>query len=241
VARQRAAVGLPPSRETFNESIFSPSLILSTGVPALDYGRTDRPARLHWVGVLQGQAAALPPLPGWWGDLAGRRVVVVTQGTQNIDPADLLRPALEALAHLDVIAVALTGVHGRDELPFAVPANARVAGFVPFDALLPLTSVLITNGGWGGTLRALAHGIPLVIGGGDLDKPEIAARVEAAGAGVNLRSARPSAAAVRAAYDRITTDPSFPAAAHRVATDLADAGGAPRAAELLEAFAAARP
>ena len=62
----------------------------------------------------------------------------------------------------------------------------RVAGFLPYAALLPRVDLMVTNGGWGGTLAALSHGIPLVIAGGDLDKPEIAARVAWTGAGVNL-------------------------------------------------------
>jgi UDP:flavonoid glycosyltransferase YjiC (YdhE family) len=62
--------------------------------------------------------------------------------------------------------------------------------------------VLVTNGGWGGVLTALAHGLPLVVGGGDLDKPEVAGRVDAAGVGINLRTGTPTSAAVRAAVDR---------------------------------------
>ena len=171
------------------------------------------------------------------GRPAGRRVVVVTQGTQNVDPEDLLRPALGALAGVDALVVAATGIAGREQLPFPVPGNVRVGGFLPFETLLPLTDVLITNGGWGGTLTALAHGVPLVVAGGDLDKPEVAARVESAGAGVNLRTGRPAPSAVRAAYERVTREPAFQEAAHRIAADLEAAGGAPRAAELLEAFA----
>jgi MGT family glycosyltransferase len=237
VDRQRAALGLPPSAATFNEAIFSPQLILASGVPTLDFGRTDRPARLHWVGSLRTEASTAVQLPSWWADLRGQRVVVVTQGTFNIDPTDLLRPSIDALGGLDVVVVAVTGVRGRDTLPFPLPANVRVAGFVPFEVLLPLTGVVVTNGGWGGTLQALAHGIPVVLGGADQDKPEVAARVAATGAGLNLRSGRPSAADVRAAYHRVTTDGSFTVAARRVAADLDAAGGAKRAASLLESFA----
>lgn len=237
--RARAAVGLPPSHEIYSEAVFASEVILASGVPALDYGRSDRPERLHWVGNLRGTAAQHPPLPSWWSDLDGRRVVLVTQGTQNIDPEDLIRPALSALDGVDAIVVATTGVRGRDALDFSVPANARVAGFVPYDRLLPLVDVAITNGGWGGTLATLAHGIPMVVAGGDLDKPEVAARVASSGGGVDLGTGRPSQRAIRAGFDRVTEDPAFRDAARRIADDLRAAGGASRAAELIEQLVAA--
>jgi len=234
LAQARYDVGLPPSRLTFDRVVFSPRLVVASGVPALDYERTDRPPSLHFVGELR---SPLPPrgaLPEWWGDLDGRRVVLVTQGTQNIDPSDLIHPALDALADRDVLIVVATGVPGRDELPFPVPANARVGGFLPYAELLPRVDLVVTNGGWGGTLAALSHDIPLVIGGGDLDKPEIAARVAWAGAGVNLKTGTPRAAKVAAGVERVLADPSFRHAAAAVGAQLRSRGGAPRAAELLE-------
>jgi MGT family glycosyltransferase len=236
LAQARAAVGLPPSARAFDQVAFSPRLVVASGVPQLDYERTDRPPSVHFVGELRAPTTVAAELPRWWGDLDGRRVVHVTQGTQNIDPSDLIRPALEALADRDVLVVVATGVSGRDELPFAVPGNARVAGFLPYAELLPRTDVVITNGGWGGVLAALSHGIPLVIAGGDLDKPEIAARVAWAGAGVNLKTGTPTAAKVAAGFDRIMADASFRDAAARVGADLRSRGGAPRAAELLESL-----
>ena len=130
-----------------------------------------------------------------------------------------------------------TGVPGVDELPFPVPSNTRVAGFLPYAELLPRVDVAVTNGGWGGTLAMLAHDIPLVIAGGDLDKPEIASRVAWTGAAVNLKTGTPTAAQVAAAVDRVTTDPSYRDAAARVGAQLRSLGGAARAAELLEQLA----
>ena len=75
-----------------------------------------------------------------------------------------------------------------------MPANARVGGFLPYAELLPRTDVVVTNGGWGGVLAALGHGIPLVVAGGDLDKPEVAASVAWAGAGMNLKTGTPTSA-----------------------------------------------
>lgn len=234
LARARATVELPPSRTPLTVALFSPHLVLASGSPLLDLGRTDRPPWLHFVGALTPPAVADPELPPWWGDLDRRRVVHVTQGTQNIDPHDLIRPALEALADEDVLVVVSTGIRGRDELPFPVPANARVAGFIPYSALLPRIDLIITNGGWGGVLGGLAHGIPLIIAGGDLDKPEIAARVAWSGAGINLRTGTPSAAQIAEAVGRMNADPAYGAAARRIADELAEAGGSGRAAEFLE-------
>jgi UDP:flavonoid glycosyltransferase YjiC (YdhE family) len=236
LARARADIGLPSSRLTFDRVVFSPRLVVASGSPDLDFRRTDRPPSLQFVGEVRASAPPTAGIPAWWGDLDGQTVVHVTQGTQNIDPEDLIRPALEALADRDVLVVVATGVRGRDELPFPVPANARVGGFLPYSELLPRTDVVITNGGWGGTLAALSHGIPLVIAGGDLDKPEIAARVAWSGAGVNLRTGTPTAGKVAAGFDRVAADPSFRDRARRVGEQLRSLGGAARAAELLESL-----
>lgn len=235
LARARAAVGLPADATPFAAAAYSPERILASGAPLLDFARA-RPDHLDFVGLLAAPESDPGPLPDWWGDLDGRTVVHVTQGTQNIDPADLIRPALEALAHRNLLIVVSTGVRGRDRLPFPVPGNARVAGFLPYDRLLPRTDVVITNGGWGGTLTALSHGIPLVVAGGDLDKPEVAARVAWTGAGVDLRTGTPTAGQIARAYERVTTDPAVRDAASRVGAQLRSLGGAAGAARLLEAF-----
>lgn len=234
--RARTTAGLAASPLGFDRQLWTAQLILASGVPALDFDLADRPAHLHWVGRLAAPVAVSPP--AWWGDLDGQRVITVTQGTQNVDPTDLLQPTLEALADLDVLVVASTGVRGEDQLPFAVPPNARTAAMLPFDELFPRSELVVTNGGWGGVLTALSHGVPLVVAGGDLDKPEVASRVEAAGAGVNLKTGRPRPDAIRSAVDHVRADASFATRAREIAAQLAAAGGAAHAAELLEEFAA---
>ncbi|MBX3093244.1 MAG: hypothetical protein KF680_01670 [Cryobacterium sp.] len=228
------AVGLQPTGFTIEDVVFSRSLTAASGAPLLDYARRDRPDHLHFVGELRSPADPTVAQPSWWPDLDDRTVVLVTQGTQNIDPNDLIRPALDALGGRDLIVVATSGIPGRDELPFAAPPNARVVGFVPYADLLPRVDLMITNGGWGGTIAALTHDIPLIVAGGDIDKPEVAARVAWSGAGVNLRTGTPSAKAVGDAVDRVLDDPSFRAAAARVGAQLRALGGAERVVELLE-------
>lgn len=157
----------------------------------------------------------------------------VTQGTANVDPRDLVLPALEALAGEAALVVVGLG-HRTEPLPGRLPDNARVGWMLPYDELLPRTSVMITNGGYGGVLQALRHDVPLVVAGGDLDKPEVAARVAWHGAGVDLRTGTPRPEAVRRAYRTVATDPSYRAAAARLGAELRSLGGTRAAADLLE-------
>jgi UDP:flavonoid glycosyltransferase YjiC (YdhE family) len=67
-----------------------------------------------------------------------------------------------------------------------VPANARVAEFIPFDDLLPHIDVLVSNGGYGGVQQTLGHGVPMVLAGEAADKAEVTARAAWAGVAINL-------------------------------------------------------
>ena len=119
--------------------------------------------------------------------------------------------------------------------PAALPANARIAPFIPFGALLPHVDVTITNGGFGGVQFALAHGVPLVVAGATEEKPEIAARVAWSGAGINLRTKTPSPEQIRAAV-RDSAEPFAPrlAEAQRIQADYARHNAPHEAAALLE-------
>jgi UDP:flavonoid glycosyltransferase YjiC (YdhE family) len=146
-------------------------------VPSFEYPRSDAPANLHFAGPLSATGSQAPR-PEWWGDLDGTQPVVhVTQGTvANTDYDQAIAPTLRALADQDVLIVVATGGRPLDTLP-ALPANARAAMFLPYDELLPRTSVYVTNGGYGGVQYALRYGVPIVATGGKEDKPEVGARV----------------------------------------------------------------
>ena len=93
--------------------------------------------------------------------------------------------------------------HHRRARPRAAARRAcrptsRLERFIPHDLLLPHVDVMVTNGGYGGVQQALANGVPLVVAGDSEDKPEVAARVQWSGAGVNLHTGRPSPAMVAA-------------------------------------------
>lgn len=189
----RRELGLPGVGRGVATAPFSPSLLLATSVPELEHPRSDLPAHVHFVGRMGAPPPSASSLPSWGDHLvdADRPVVHVTQGTLDADPTALLLPTLEALADEAVLVLAITGRRGRRSLPGAVPANARVTDLLPYGELLPRTTVMVTNGGWGGVTAALAHGVPLLVAGGGMDKPEIAARVAWSAAGVVCARVRP--------------------------------------------------
>ncbi len=195
---------------------------LQATVEGFEYPRPDLAPSVRFVGpILAPPATAFEP-PPWWDELAADRPVVhVTQGTlDNADLGRLLLLSARALAHEDVLVVATTG--GPDPTPLrrGLPANVRLERFIPHDVLLPHVDAMVTNGGYGGVQQALAHGVPLVVAGDSEDKPEVAARVQWCGAGVNLHTGRPSPAMITRAVRRVLTRPSYRRRARALRTQI---------------------
>jgi UDP:flavonoid glycosyltransferase YjiC (YdhE family) len=140
-----------------------------------------------------------------------KRVVLVTQGTlANSDFGELVDPTLTALAGRDdLLVVVTTGGRPVSAIGVPLPANARVARFLPFAEILPEIDLLVTNGGYGSVCQALAAGVPIVSAGLSEDKAEVGARIGWSGAGIDLATNTPSAAALRAAIGTVLEEPRY--------------------------------
>ena len=221
----RRALGRPLSRFFLDWHSGADAIVQFT-VPGFEYPRSDLPAQVTFAGPLPARPSG-STVPTWWDDLSsGRPVVHVTQGTiANADLTELIGPTMTALADRDVLLVVSTGGRPVGELPHPLPANVRAAEYLPYDRLLPLVSAVVTNGGYGGVQQALAHGIPLVVAGQTEDKVEVSARVGWSGAGVNLRTNRPSPQQVGQAVRTVLEDPSYRARAVALAAEIQSAPG----------------
>lgn len=217
-----APYGVPAGRLRYFDHALAFDTTFQLAPPGFEYPRRELPDTVRFVGPVRSGAEPSRDLPRWWADLDGARPVVhVTQGTvANADLSQLLVPALRALAGEDLLVVAATG--GRspaaliDALGGAMPANARVAEFLPYAELLPRIAVMITNGGYGGVVQALRYGVPLVVAGRSEDKPEVAARVAWSGAGLNLHTDRPTETQLRRAVRTVLHKPSYGRGAGRL-------------------------
>src|SRR4051794_22980796 len=230
-----ASIGIAPAPGGLFATALSPYLYLHPSVPSFEYPRSDLPAQVQFVGPHLPAVPAHAELPAWWGAMLedDRPLVLVTQGTIATDPDELLLPTLEALRDEPIQVVAVTG--GPDPARLSpAPANARVARYVPFGALMPHVDAYVTNGGYGGLHFALGHGVPILSVGATEDKPELAARVSWSGVGIGRRAQRAQPAKVRAAVRRLLGEPRFRERAGALAAELAAHGGPARSADLLE-------
>src|ERR1700730_13400744 len=225
----------------FDAMITLPDLYLQLTAKEFEYPRSKMPDSIRFVGPLLPPPSTdfRPPL--WWDDFDKTGpVVLVTQGTlANDDLGQLVGPALMALANEDLTVIASTGGPAVESIPAALPRNAKVTKFLPFDRLLPKVSVMVTNGGYGAVNHALSLGVPLVVAGDSEEKPEIAARVAWAGAGINLGTGRPTAAQIREAVRAVLTKPQYRQRAQALRTAFAGHNARDEIAELVEDLAAA--
>ncbi|MFH8250299.1 glycosyltransferase [Microbacterium sp. B2969] len=202
-------VGRPLPRFFLDWAAGADALVQFT-VPEFEYARPGLPDTVTFAGPVTRAVASTTPLPDWWDDLSRDAPVVhVTQGTVANSEWNLIEPTVRALADEPVLVVVSTGGRPVDTLPRDLPANVRAASFLPYDRLLPLTDVYVTNGGYGGVHFALEHGVPIVVAGRTEDKTEVSARIAWSGVGVDLRTDEPTPAQVRTAVRRVLADPGF--------------------------------
>jgi MGT family glycosyltransferase len=231
VNRLRDRHGLPRLR-SFDELMARPQQMLVTTAEGFEYPRSDWARNVRFVGPLDWSPPQAPP--DWLEDLADP-LVLVTCSTERQSDRDLLATALKALPPVGMSVLGTSAAH--DPAGFDVPADSRVVSFLSHAAALDRAACVVCHGGMGITQKALAAGVPVVVVPFGRDQLETARRVEFAGAGVRLPAGRLAPArlveAVREAIGKR-------AEAGRIARIFASAGGAERAAELLEALAGSR-
>jgi UDP:flavonoid glycosyltransferase YjiC (YdhE family) len=209
----------PLPTNIFDSLVALPDAYLQLTTPNFEFPRADLPDTVRFIGPLPIMAKQAP-LPPWAGELDGsRKVVLVTQGTvANYDLSHLVAPTLAALADdPELLVVVTTGGRPTDAVPGRIPANARLASYLPFEWLLPKIDVFVTNGGYGSVNQALSFGVPLVTAGMTEDKADVNARVAWSGVGVNLETNEPTPDAIRRAVRTVLDDPKY----HRRASSIA--------------------
>jgi len=181
LAELRADRGLPPDCDL---SGFYGSLVIDTTPPSLQQpGAGAIPQRIlmrpsQWTDGVDGEP------PPWLAELGRRPLVYITLGTVLNQRPDLFRKLVHAVAPLEVDAVLTVGTDGDPAALGELPANVRVAPYIPQERIFKLATAVVCHGGRGTTYGALDARLPVCMIPLGTDQPSIAAAVERAGAGV---------------------------------------------------------
>jgi UDP:flavonoid glycosyltransferase YjiC (YdhE family) len=149
-----------------------------------------------------------------------RHRVLLSFSTTVMDgQPELVQRAVDAAAGAGLRATLTLG-RATPASALSVPPTLAVTDWDDHDALLARCKAVVTHGGLGTTLRALAHGLPLVVLPLGRDQAFNAARVTELGAGIAL-GAGADTEAIRHALQRVLSEPSYAAAAAGVAARIA--------------------
>jgi UDP:flavonoid glycosyltransferase YjiC (YdhE family) len=220
----RARLGLPPDPGLAR---LHPYLYLDGYLPSMQPLAADP---LRWFGgpaVPELAHLIEPPyfqvpeaLPGWLDRLPERPTVYVTLGTAFNRGTDLFARVAAGLAGEDLNVVMTVGP-GVDPAPLAAAGpNLRVARYLPLDAVLRRTDLVVQHAGYLTTVGALRYGLPMVVTPVAVDQPYHAHRLVAAGAAMGLDPTTLDPAAVRAAVRAGLADPLYRANAQRLRAEL---------------------
>ncbi len=213
----------------------SPSLVLLFSTPELAGPIEGFPPQYRMVGPAFESRRAPVAFP--WERLGAIPRVLITLGSLNAERGrHVFELAREALSELPIqVIMAAPESFG----PF--PDNFICQAWLPQIELLAKVDLVVCHGGNNTVSETLAHGLPLVVIPITDDQPQLAHRVEAAGCGLRLSYARLSAERLRDGVRRVLAEQRFRIAAEAVRCSFEAAGGAARAAELLEQLAQGTP
>jgi len=146
-------------------------------------------------------------------------LVYVTMGTVFND-ADPLRRAVEGIRELPVRVLATVGPAAEPAVLGDQPEHVRVERYVPQTALLPHCDVVVSHGGSGTILGALALGLPQVCLPQGADQFLNADAVAASGAGLSIAPSAATPAAIGSAVATVLSHAEYRKAAQRVASSI---------------------
>ncbi|WP_338103962.1 glycosyltransferase [Mycobacterium montefiorense] len=164
--------------------------------------------------------------------LARKPGVLLTFGTVYGHP-DVLSPIIAALSERD-LSLRVTLGPNQSPCEFTVDHEfVSLEEFLPYRELLEGVDVVVSHGGAGSNLGALAAGLPLVLAPQGADQGAQAERVAAAGAGICIPPGEFNPDRIGLAVNEILQNSTYRAAARRIARQIGDMPSADDVAALL--------
>ncbi|GAA2365494.1 glycosyl transferase [Catellatospora methionotrophica] len=172
--------------------------------------------------------------PGRWRPPRDRDVLLVTLGTVYNARPDFYRHCIEAFGGSDWHVV--LGVGERIDLADLgrVPANVEVHRFVSQLDVLAHATAMVSHAGMGGVMEAMSLGVPVLAAPQTLEQEANALRIEQLALGARLPDDHADPGAFKTAIELMVKDPSIMDGVDHMRRAITAAGGATRAADIIE-------
>ena len=228
----RAEHGLPPDPDL---AMLNRYLVLSPFPPSYRDPAFPLPATAHSIRPLTLGATQNDIVPPWMVHLNGVPTVYFTLGTVfNVESGDLFERVLAGLRELPINVIATVG-REIDPAEFGPqPANIQIVQYISQSVVLPHCAAVVSHGGSGSVIGALAHGLPMVLIPIGADQPYNAARCAELGVACLLDAVEATPETVGAALMAVLADPGYRRAAERLRDEIAALPEPAHAVTLLE-------
>lgn len=220
-----------PRHKTLEDSL-SQLAQISQQPPSFDFPRKKLPATFHYVGPLRNSSGRIAPFP--WDQLDGRPLIYASLGTLQNGKERVFRCFAEACLGFDAQLVITHGGGLDEQAAASLPGKPVVVSYAPQLDVLARASLTLTHAGLNTVLDSLMCGVPLVAVPITYEQPAIATRVRWTGVGQVVPFSKLNVPRLRAAIGNVLTDPSYRTRAQMVARSIREAGGASRAADIIE-------
>jgi MGT family glycosyltransferase len=231
-----------PALPAFDDLLLSRDRVIVTSLGAIDPAPSAAPLAqsVRHVGpALETEAHVRPlKLPWDWKDSTPLVLVSFSTDPLQVSP-DLIQHSLDALGQLDVHVVATVGA-SVDIRKLSCPRNSLIVDAADHELLIAKAALVVTHGGHGTVMRALKHGVPMIVMPGVApDQAPNGKMVEELGAGRILAQDVASETIAAMARELLATS-RYRARARKVAKLFSGVDGAVGAVDEIEALLARR-
>ena len=238
IAAGARQLGLSP-RDGLHDCL-SPLLQLSQTVAGFDFSRRHLPPHFHHLGPLRAPSGPGPDTSGA-PDLAlvsrDRPFIFASLGTLQGERFALFRRIARACRQLDaqLLIAHCGGLDARQCDALTAAGATWVCAFADQQAVLARADAVVSHAGLNTAMDAIAAGTPILAVPIAFDQPGVAARIEHAGVGLCASARWASSGKLAAQLRRLLDEPDFVRRGAGLAASIRAAGGATRAADMIEA------
>jgi MGT family glycosyltransferase len=226
-----------PTRGALHECL-SPLAQISQTIASFDFPRRALPLNFHHVGPLRapGDAGAAAPAPMPEPE-AGRPFVFASLGTLQGQRFGLFKRIAKACRRLDaqLLVAHCGGLNAAQEQALRRAGANWVCAFAPQQEALARADAVVSHAGLNTVLDAIAARTPILALPIAFDQPGAASRILHAGVGLRASPRLAGAATIERQLRRLLQEQRFRERLDVLGADLAQAGGTPRAADIVEA------